>query len=456
MKDIFISYSSADVDVASDVADTISRNGWDCFLAHRDIHAGEEYAERIVDAIDHAKLMVLIMSKMSNDSQHVMREVERAVSIKLPILVYYTEDVVLSKPMEYFVKTQQWIQKNEFQKERLVCGIQGVLTKNEVELSFADNNEPVRKADAKAKNKLIIMLVIAGVIIIALMAIVISMNKRIDTLMGAGVSETRFSELALGDTVKLGSYNNEPIEWRVIHINDDGTATLISKQCLCLKAFDAPEGGRYNEYDGVDYWSYDNHLVYDVELNGIIRGSNDWSKSNIRTWLNARTELVSYEDQPPTRKALCEGLNYYDEEPGFLYGWSEEDMSVLVPAVIYTRSNEPADEKYVETTDYVYLLGEDEVGWFAEAGFSPYAGLTDVALESNDTTYVESDQQYYDTDTVNWWLRDPVTSVPEGVGTRVLLFPMMNLENKEALLTEYDTAGLGIHGVRPVVTISMQ
>lgn len=467
MKDIFISYSSTDKEIAEDIADTLSRNGWDCFMAHRDIHAGEEYAERIVDAIDHAQMVVLIMSKMANDSQHVMREVERAVSCNLPIIVYFLEEVTLSKSMEYFVKTQQWIWPDTFQKEKLLCGVQGILTKKQAENDISRSENVTGKLAKASENKKtgISMIVMLGIIIILVVIIaVLFLGRQVDENVAkediSAESEMRFADVSLGDEVTLGTYRGENIVWRVLHINEDGTAVLIAKDCICVKAFDAAECGTFNEYEDVDYWLSDNYLVEDPKLNSIIRGNNDWSLSNIRTWLNSDSEVVEYIDQAPTRAAVCEGANYYDDESGFLHDWSDTDKAELVLSTVRTPANEITNNSdtygYVETKDYVFLLSEKEMTWFAEAGFKMYAGLIDVAYDQDNTSHISSFQEYCDTDTVSWWLRDPVLTVPEGAGTRVLVVPMKNMLAEDELLTSDDVAALGVYGVRPAVTIRIK
>ena len=106
---IFISHSSKDADVALKICEILEKNGKKCFIAPRDIRMGKEYAEEIVNGIDHAQAMVLLMSEHANKSPHVLREVERAVSKSIPILVYALEKVELSKSMEYFLMSHQWM-----------------------------------------------------------------------------------------------------------------------------------------------------------------------------------------------------------------------------------------------------------------------------------------------------------------------------------------------------------
>ncbi len=100
---VFISHSSQNSGTAEDICALIESNGHKCFLAPRDIRSGHEYAEEIINGIDRSGVMVLVLSKDSNESPHVLREIERAVSKRVPIIVYKLEDVQLSKSMEYFL-----------------------------------------------------------------------------------------------------------------------------------------------------------------------------------------------------------------------------------------------------------------------------------------------------------------------------------------------------------------
>lgn len=106
---IFISHSSKDGETATELCNYLEENGKKCFIAPRDIRYGHEYAEEIVNGIDNSGTMVLILSNNSNKSPHVLREVERAVSKCIPIIIYKLEEVELSKSMEYFLMTHQWV-----------------------------------------------------------------------------------------------------------------------------------------------------------------------------------------------------------------------------------------------------------------------------------------------------------------------------------------------------------
>ena len=107
--DVFISYSQKNKNTADAVCNALENNNIRCWIAPRDITPGKEWGEAIVTAISEAKVMVLIFSAASNESQQVLREVERAVNKNVIIIPFRIEDVVPTKSMEYFLYSTHWL-----------------------------------------------------------------------------------------------------------------------------------------------------------------------------------------------------------------------------------------------------------------------------------------------------------------------------------------------------------
>jgi hypothetical protein len=107
--DVFISHSSKDKLVADKVCATLERSGTRCWIAPRDIGAGDEYGAAIIHAIDRCRAMVLIFSSNANASRQVPRELERAVSRGVPILPVRIEDVAPKDSLAYFVGSVHWL-----------------------------------------------------------------------------------------------------------------------------------------------------------------------------------------------------------------------------------------------------------------------------------------------------------------------------------------------------------
>lgn len=108
-KEVFISYASKELKIAEEVCEYLERRGTTCWIAPRDILPGTEYGESIIDGIENSKAVVLIFSESSNSSQHVLREVERAVAKNVPIIAYKINDAAPCKSMEYFLLSNQWL-----------------------------------------------------------------------------------------------------------------------------------------------------------------------------------------------------------------------------------------------------------------------------------------------------------------------------------------------------------
>src|SRR5450432_3753788 len=75
---VFISYASADKAGAESICAALERGSVACWIAPRDVTPGMFYADAIVQAINTAQILVVVLSVNSVGSQHVLREVERA------------------------------------------------------------------------------------------------------------------------------------------------------------------------------------------------------------------------------------------------------------------------------------------------------------------------------------------------------------------------------------------
>jgi tetratricopeptide (TPR) repeat protein len=109
MRSAFVSYSSGDRKAAEMVCSTLEDASLDCWIAPRDISPGATWAEAILDGIDDSRAMVVVFSAESNKSSHVLREVERAVAKRVPLVPFRIEDREPSRALEYFLSAQQWL-----------------------------------------------------------------------------------------------------------------------------------------------------------------------------------------------------------------------------------------------------------------------------------------------------------------------------------------------------------
>src|SRR5438045_1441690 len=107
--DVFISRSAQDKAVADAVCAAFEEDGIQCWVAPRDVRPGRSFPGEITRAIQQSKVMVLIFSRHSNNSEQVLREVQLAVDSHLPIVRLRIEDVTLSDDLRYYLSTPHWL-----------------------------------------------------------------------------------------------------------------------------------------------------------------------------------------------------------------------------------------------------------------------------------------------------------------------------------------------------------
>jgi hypothetical protein len=125
-KPIFISYSTKDKEVATALCAHLEKSNLSCWMAPRDIAPGKSYAASIVDAINQAKIMVLVFSTHSNASDHVLNEVERAFNKKVTIIPFRISDTIPSSSMEYFLSLKHWLDAFENKPSRYFSDVQEI------------------------------------------------------------------------------------------------------------------------------------------------------------------------------------------------------------------------------------------------------------------------------------------------------------------------------------------
>lgn len=110
-RDLFVSHSSIDAEIAQTLVGEFEARGISCWVAPRDIPVGGSYQAEIVDAIDGCKAVLLVFSAATNTSEHVLREVELAVQGKKPILPIRIDGALPSGGLKYVLTNKQWIER---------------------------------------------------------------------------------------------------------------------------------------------------------------------------------------------------------------------------------------------------------------------------------------------------------------------------------------------------------
>ena len=195
--DVFISYASADKQAADSICAALERGGIVCWIAPRDVTPGVFYADAIVEAINSAHILVVVLSKNSVDSQHVLREVERASSKRRPLVAFRLDTTPLPTGLEYFLSASHWLDASGGSTERALPDLSdavhrllAVLRKPEGDSSIRDERSVNTTSDVVAAtgsapkprwNRLLTTAAVMAVVLLALLAGKFWLSKHVAT-----------------------------------------------------------------------------------------------------------------------------------------------------------------------------------------------------------------------------------------------------------------------------------
>lgn len=107
--DVYIAYSTRDVETANAVCHVLENNNMNCWIAPRNISPGVNYAQEISEAIKGSKIIVLIFSRNSMESKYVNNEVQLAFDQNKPILAFKIDQSLPCGEMEFLLKNNLWL-----------------------------------------------------------------------------------------------------------------------------------------------------------------------------------------------------------------------------------------------------------------------------------------------------------------------------------------------------------
>ena len=199
--DVFISYASQDKSVASAVCGHLERAGVACWIAPRNVTPGEFYAESIVHAIDSAKVAVLVLSRHTADSQHVLREVERASSKRHPIVTFRTDDAPLPAGLEYFLNSSQWLDASATGAHRalpkLVDAVRSALAQPSAAARLNPDSTTTTRASPRPSRMLVALAVIVATVLAYVAVDKFWLSKRVDDQQSLAEATPTISEKSI-------------------------------------------------------------------------------------------------------------------------------------------------------------------------------------------------------------------------------------------------------------------
>ncbi|MDE6690666.1 MAG: TIR domain-containing protein [Clostridia bacterium] len=105
---IFISYHSSKIELVAHLSRYLEKNGVETWYAPRDIRAGQQWDEAIIDAIKDCKALVLLFCAQADSSRQVKRELSLADKYKKPVFWLRIERVEPYN-LSYFLTSTQWL-----------------------------------------------------------------------------------------------------------------------------------------------------------------------------------------------------------------------------------------------------------------------------------------------------------------------------------------------------------
>ena len=476
---IFISHATEQRATAQHICAFLEAGGKKCWIAPRDISIGNNYGEEIIKGIEGSDAFVLLFDKAANESQHVLREVERAVSKKLPIVVYRLDNTVPSKAMEYFLLSIQWLRPGDVSEKSL--GMLEEALEQQVKASKGDagtgvnsgSAEPTEEGTSDAtgtaetsmpeginphvkisiKKRIGILAAVMG--ILAVMIALGTVQKSRDEKRGGtptsevkqpgesdasgqlpGDSVEKSISFIVGDYVSFGSYvpgdesatdGEGAIEWQVVDINEEGTL-LVATRILAIRPFDCAESGSFGWDSEGNFYDRNKRDTYTDAQIREFRGSNDWETSDLRAWLNA-SGIVAYPGKAPQNRATDENGNAYGTETGFLTDFTKAESSLIE-----------------QSGNGVFLLTKEQVREYALAGvLNPSTTPTEAAIAADETTWYRG---YKDSGATDY-----IWATASAAEERACDIYYVNISLAEDTFATKYAAASGF-GVRPAICIS--
>jgi hypothetical protein len=113
---VFISYASdnknsaaSDRQVADQICSVLESQNIRCWIAHRDILPGDEWLNAIIEAAEKSKIIILVFSANTEQSQWVKDEITLALNRKIKIIPFRIENVSPQQSLRILDVRCQWM-----------------------------------------------------------------------------------------------------------------------------------------------------------------------------------------------------------------------------------------------------------------------------------------------------------------------------------------------------------
>ena len=365
-KEVFISYSTKDTEIAFALLEVLESYGLDCWIAPRNIPQGAQWAEEIDKAIQNARVFVVIVSSHSVESRQVPKEVALAVSACESIFPFRIDDIGLQGTFRYYLSDYQFTDATSDTKQKMkelaetICTSLGKpipkkepeekpapAPKIESEKKTVPEEKPAPISErasqmpphTKSNKPVLIGIIAAAAVIAVILGVLLSgKGKKDDTAANSDVPAAQESTPAEDTAAEAGSAESAPESapvqnrsagtfgvWKMIAYEDRGAKTDVSIDNLFILEDGTPY---YSLKDGLSgsqenaltsYMQIKNSSEYDLTADPSFEDTFDGSisaKPDVNRPTLDPIEIVvgtPFGDENPT------GLTYEDCYPDRFY-----------------------------------------------------------------------------------------------------------------------------------------
>jgi TIR domain len=129
--DVFISHARKDKRVADSLCEKLESTGVRCWIAERDVTAGDDWTEATRKAIGSSRVMVLVLSENANAAAHIEREIAHAFYTRRTIVPLRLTNAPPRRDFLFYLGGVRWFDAfglpAERQMEALIESISGIV-----------------------------------------------------------------------------------------------------------------------------------------------------------------------------------------------------------------------------------------------------------------------------------------------------------------------------------------
>src|SRR5271165_2015835 len=129
--DVFISHAHKDKRIAQAICEKLESARVRCWIAERDISAGDDWTEATRNAIGSSRVMVVVLSENANAAHHIEREIAHAFYTRRIIIPFRVADTLPRRSFLFYIGNVPWLNAvsppAEQHLDALLARIQGLV-----------------------------------------------------------------------------------------------------------------------------------------------------------------------------------------------------------------------------------------------------------------------------------------------------------------------------------------